>query len=99
MALPWRWPPPLDESLGSNSSIREETVRRELPLIGNDVTTRVLLLIVAVLTASLIAMSVGWISWANERRAGHAIIAAGAAFGGALGLMIVSYNFVMHQET
>ncbi|MEU8088612.1 hypothetical protein AB0B57_33995 [Micromonospora sp. NPDC049101] len=44
-------------------------------------------------------MSAGWMSWTNERGAGKTIIAAGAAFGGALGLMIVSYNFVMHPET
>ncbi|MGC5318729.1 hypothetical protein ACPXB5_08310 [Micromonospora arida] len=66
--------------------------------MGNDVNTRVLLLIVAVLTAGLTAVGVGWITWANERNAGKAIVAAGAAFGGALGLMIISYNFVMHPD-
>ncbi|MFE9191918.1 hypothetical protein ACFYL6_20135 [Micromonospora sp. NPDC007208] len=39
--------------------------------MGNDVNTRVLLLIVAVLTAGLTAVGVGWITWANERNAGR----------------------------
>ncbi|MEU7586011.1 hypothetical protein AB0A95_06895 [Micromonospora sp. NPDC049230] len=66
--------------------------------MGNNVATRVLLLVVAVLAASLIGVTAGWIKWATKQSAGEAIIAAGAAFGGALALMILSYNFVMQRD-
>ncbi|MET8268501.1 hypothetical protein ACFYP0_27870 [Micromonospora arida] len=66
--------------------------------MGINVATRVLLLVVAVLAASLIGTAAGWINWATERNAGKAITTAGAAFAGALALMIVSFNFVMRRD-
>ncbi|MCX5070155.1 hypothetical protein OOJ91_30345 [Micromonospora lupini] len=66
--------------------------------MGKNVATRVLLLVVAVLAASLVGMAVGWINWATKQSTGEAVIAAGAAFGGALAVVILSYNFVMRRD-
>ncbi|MFG1883627.1 hypothetical protein [Micromonospora sp. NPDC049102] len=43
-------------------------------------------------------MAVGWINWATKQSTGEAIVASGAAFGGALAVVILSYNFVMRRD-
>ncbi|MEU8262023.1 hypothetical protein AB0C02_15535 [Micromonospora sp. NPDC048999] len=57
-----------------------------------------LLLVVAILAASLIGLIVGWVTWAIEQNAGKALLAGGGAFGGSLILMITAFNFVMNRS-
>ncbi|MEU8262022.1 hypothetical protein AB0C02_15530 [Micromonospora sp. NPDC048999] len=66
--------------------------------MGNGTATRVLLLVVAILAASLIGMIAGWVTWANQPSAGKALLAGGGAFGGAMVLMITAFNFVMSHH-
>ncbi|MFG1869247.1 hypothetical protein [Micromonospora arborensis] len=66
--------------------------------MGSNVTTRVLLLVVAVLAASLTGVITSWVTRSAEPVNGRAIAAGGAAFGGTLALLITAFNFVMHPE-
>ncbi|MBF5029609.1 hypothetical protein IRY44_07640 [Micromonospora sp. ANENR4] len=66
--------------------------------MSNNVATRVLLLVVAVLTASLIGVVAGLVSYAIEPNVGKALLTGGTAFGGSLVLMITALNFVMNRN-
>ncbi|MGC4809800.1 hypothetical protein ACLQ29_04625 [Micromonospora sp. DT228] len=61
-------------------------------------STGILLLLVAILASSLVAMVIGWVTWAIEHSVGKALIAGGTAFGGTLALLITAFNFVMKRE-
>ncbi|MET8268502.1 hypothetical protein ACFYP0_27875 [Micromonospora arida] len=66
--------------------------------MGNNVTYRILLLIVALLAASLVGVIVGWAARTAEPSNGRALIAGGTAFGGTLALIITAFNFVMSTD-
>ncbi|WP_204034094.1 hypothetical protein [Micromonospora qiuiae] len=66
--------------------------------MGSDVTTRVLLLVSAILAACLIGLAASWSVWSADPRVGKALLTFGAAFGGTLALMITAFNFVMQSD-
>ncbi|MET8250544.1 hypothetical protein [Micromonospora sp. NPDC005197] len=66
--------------------------------MGSSTATRVLLLVVAVLAASLTGVITSWVTRSVEPNNGRAIVAGGAAFGGTLALLITAFNFVMQPD-
>ncbi|MEU1607465.1 hypothetical protein [Micromonospora matsumotoense] len=62
--------------------------------MGNNVAVRVLLLIVAILAASLIGVVASWVTSKIEQSTGKALLAGGTAFGGTLALLIATINFL-----
>ncbi|WFF09096.1 hypothetical protein O7622_11300 [Micromonospora sp. WMMD1076] len=66
--------------------------------MANNVSTRVLLLLVAVLAASLVGLVTGWISWALDPSVGKALLAGGGAFGATLIVLLTAINFVLKRE-
>ncbi|MET7864893.1 hypothetical protein [Micromonospora taraxaci] len=66
--------------------------------MGNNVATRVLLLIIAISAAISIGLTTGWVTWEIEQSVGKALIAGGAGFGGSLALSITALNFVLKRE-
>lgn len=66
--------------------------------MGNNVATRVLLLLVAVMAASLFGLVTGWISWALDPSVGKALLAGGGAFGATLVVLLSAINFVLRRE-
>ncbi|MCG5438212.1 hypothetical protein [Micromonospora foliorum] len=66
--------------------------------MGYKVAIRLLLLVVAVLAASLVGVIVGWAARTVEPSNGRALIAGGTAFGGTLVLLITAFNFVMDPD-
>ncbi|MFG1803340.1 hypothetical protein ACGFI4_24675 [Micromonospora carbonacea] len=66
--------------------------------MGNNVATRVLLLLVAVLAASLTGLVAGWVSWALDPGVGKTLLAGGSAFGASLVVMLTAINFVLKRD-
>ncbi|MGX4657243.1 hypothetical protein ACWCHM_26500 [Micromonospora sp. SCSIO 07396] len=64
----------------------------------NTVANRVMLLLIAVLAASLTGTIAGWITSEIEQSLGKALLAGGTAFGGTLALLIVAFNFLTRSD-
>ncbi|MER7441582.1 hypothetical protein [Micromonospora avicenniae] len=66
--------------------------------MGNNVATRVLLLLVAVLAASLVGLTAGWVTWAVEPNLRATMFTTAGAFAVSLGLLLTVFNFVMRHD-
>lgn len=66
--------------------------------MGNTVSTRALLLVNAVTASSLTGVVASWITSEIEQSIGKALLAGGAAFGGTLALLIVTFNFLARGD-
>ncbi|SCL35495.1 hypothetical protein GA0074692_4107 [Micromonospora pallida] len=66
--------------------------------MGNNVASRLLLLVIAILAASLVGTIAGWVTSVIEQSFGKALLVGGGAFGATLALFIATFNFVTRGD-
>jgi hypothetical protein len=62
--------------------------------VGDDPNLRLLWLLIAVLTALIVGLIAGGLSFVDDRRVAAAIIRGGVAFGATIGCMLGIYAFL-----